>query len=79
MNQEQFLNLVATALDVEPSKVDMGLELGSVPEWDSLGHLTILTSLDAETGEKASEIPELGAMTSLDAIWKALVNAGLAS
>jgi hypothetical protein len=79
MKQIEFINVVASALGVDSSTVTMDLKIGDIREWDSLGHLTILTSLDAYTGEKASEISNFGSLDSLSALWSALVNAGLAS
>ena len=79
MNQREFLNAVAEALEVDPSRINIDLKLGDLSEWDSLGHLTILSNLDALTGEKASEIKDLGSLGSLNEIWKALVKEGLAA
>jgi len=79
MNQERFLSAIAEALEVDPSVVNMELKLGDLAEWDSLGHLTILSNLDSMTGEKASEIKDFGSLNSLRAFWNALVNAGLAA
>ena len=78
MNQNEFLKAVADALEVDPSTVNIDLKLGDLPEWDSLGHLTILSNLDELTGEKASEIKDFGSLGTLKAIWIALVDAGLA-
>ena len=37
-------------------------------EWDSLGHLSILTALDDATGGKASSISDLGDASSVSEI-----------
>ena len=79
MNQKEFLGIISEALEVDPSIINMNLKLGDLTEWDSLGHLTILSNLDSLTGEKASEIKDFGSLDSLQAIWNALVNAGLAA
>lgn len=78
MNQKEFLIIISQALEVDQNVVNMRLKLGDLTEWDSLGHLTILSQLDSLTGEKASEIKDFGSLRSLEAIWDALVNAGLA-
>lgn len=78
MTQAEFLEAIAFALEVDKSIVTMDLKIDDIPEWDSLGQLTILTHLDDITGGKASEVDSLGLKESLDEIWQALTNAGLA-
>jgi|TARA_B110000263_G_scaffold162825_1_gene141701 acyl carrier protein len=77
MNRNEFLEAVAESLEVDLSLVEIHLSLGDLPEWDSLGHLTMLTFLDEKTQDKASEIRGIGSMESLNEIWEALVEAGL--
>jgi hypothetical protein len=77
MNQDDFLMVVSKALEVDRDKINMKLKIGDLEEWDSLGHLTILSSLDGITGGKASEINNFGALESLQQIWIALNDAGL--
>jgi acyl carrier protein len=79
MNKITFLNLIATALEVEVSHISMDTKINDLPEWDSLGHLTIMSSIDSITNEKASEINDFGTLTSVSDIWDALVNANLAA
>lgn len=77
MNRNEFLEAVAESLEVDLSLVEIHLSLGDLPEWDSLGHLTMLTYLDEKTQDKTSEISGIGSMESLKEIWEALVEAGL--
>lgn len=77
MNQDDFLIAVSKALEVDRTKINMKLKIGDLEEWDSLGHLTILSSLDSLTEGKASEINNFGALESLQQIWTALNDAGL--
>ena len=53
--------------------------MDDIPEWDSLGHLTILSYLDELTDGNAAEINGLGSMESLNDIWQAFVEAGIGS
>ena len=78
MNKNEFLKAISEALEVDGALINMNLKLGDLEEWDSLGHLTILSNLDALTNEKASEIKDFGSLGSLQAIWDGLVKAGLA-
>ena len=70
---------ISFALEVDENIITMELKIDDIPEWDSLGHLTILTYLDELTDGKAGEINELGSLESLQDIWSAFVAAGIAS
>lgn len=63
MNRTSISNIVAHALQVD--SVDATAALGRHPRWDSLGHLTIISALEAEFGIELTE-DEVGALTSLE-------------
>lgn len=67
ISKEEVITLMKDALDIEGSLAD-NTSMENTPEWDSLGHLSILTSLDQATEGKASSISELGEVSSLDAL-----------
>ena len=77
MKKNDFIAAISSALEVEADVVTMNLKIGDIPQWDSLGHLTILSSLDNLTHGKAADISNLGSMESLRDIWSAFVEAGL--
>ena len=77
MNKNDFIVAIASALEVEADVVTMDLKIEDIPQWDSLGHLTILSYLDNLTHGKAADINNLGSMESLRDIWSAFVEAGL--
>ena len=79
MKKNDFITAVAAALEVEVDIVTMDLKIDDIPEWDSLGHLTILSSLDDLTDGKAGEIKDLGSMENLRDIWNAFTEAGIGS
>jgi acyl carrier protein len=79
MNKNDFFAAIAFALEVDESIVTINLKIDDIPEWDSLGHLTILSHLDEITDGKAGEIADLGSLENLDAIWNAFVDAGIAT
>jgi hypothetical protein len=79
MNKNEFFEAIASALEVDSELINMDLEIEGIPEWDSLGQLTILSQLDDMTSGQAAEISNIGTMESLADIWDALVEAGLAS
>lgn len=71
-----LITLITDALDAE-DPITGESTMDSVPEWDSLGHLSILTSLDQATDGKASAISELGESSSVDMIFNILKNENL--
>lgn len=71
-----LITLITDALDAEDPITDEST-MDSVPEWDSLGHLSILTSLDQALDGKASAISELGESSSVDMIFNILKNENL--
>lgn len=40
------LNIIANILNVVPEEIDVDTEIGDMPEWDSLHHLTIIKELE---------------------------------
>jgi len=71
-----LITLITDALDAE-DPITGESSMDSVPEWDSLGHLSVLTSLDQATDGKASAISELGESSSVDMIFNILKNENL--
>ena len=71
-----LITLITDALDAE-DPITGESSMDSIPEWDSLGHLSVLTSLDQATDGKASAISELGESSSVDMIFNILRNEDL--
>jgi hypothetical protein len=71
-----LISLITDALDAE-DPITGESSMDSIPEWDSLGHLSVLTSLDQATDGKASAISELGESSSVDMIFNILKNENL--
>ena len=78
MTKNEFFEAIAFAWEVDSDLINMELEIEGLPEWDSLGQLTMLSQLDDMTSGQAAEIPNIGTMEKLADIWDALVEAGLA-
>tara|TARA_Y200000002_G_C22619677_1_gene637594 strand:- start:654 stop:896 length:243 start_codon:yes stop_codon:yes gene_type:complete len=72
LNKDKFLSLISKALKVPKSKIKMSLKVGEIEEWDSLGHLEILTKIDKETKGKAGKIKNLSSSQSLNQIYENL-------
>lgn len=66
MTKNDLLELVALALDLD--EVDESASMNNLDDWDSLGHLSILTSLDKKLQGKASSISGLASATSISSI-----------
>ena len=78
MNQKKFLLLISKSLGIKVDKVSLKLKFNEIEEWDSIGHLTILSLLDKATKGKSAEIKGLGNQKSLKKIWEILKKRGLA-
>ena len=68
LNKEQLLILISKALKIPKKKINMDLKLGELEEWDSLGQLSILSSLDKATKGKTSKISSLAEAYSVKKI-----------
>tara|TARA_Y100000741_G_scaffold18716_1_gene14122 strand:- start:1582 stop:1833 length:252 start_codon:yes stop_codon:yes gene_type:complete len=73
----ELFTLIAESLDVEIDIINETSSSESIDEWDSLGHLSILSALDEVTNGKASEVEELAAALKIEDLIKILSNAGL--
>lgn len=78
MDQKKFLQIVSKSLGVKLDKISLNLKFNEIDEWDSIGHLTILSSIDKATKGKSAEIKGLGTQKSLKKIWEMLKKKRLA-
>tara|TARA_B110000503_G_C7052773_1_gene373070 strand:+ start:675 stop:923 length:249 start_codon:yes stop_codon:yes gene_type:complete len=76
ITKDDLISMIANALDAD-DVITLDSSMDNIPEWDSLGHLSILTSLDEATEGKASSLSELGDSTSVNAIISVLGNENL--
>tara|TARA_B100000795_G_scaffold243462_1_gene207390 strand:+ start:777 stop:1025 length:249 start_codon:yes stop_codon:yes gene_type:complete len=76
ITKKDLISLITNALEAE-NQITGESSMDNIPEWDSLGHLSVLTSLDLVTDGKASAISELGDATSVNAIINILKNENL--
>tara|TARA_B100000035_G_C20553050_1_gene359129 strand:+ start:235 stop:474 length:240 start_codon:yes stop_codon:yes gene_type:complete len=72
MTENELLNIVSNSLDVPREKININSSSQNLEEWDSLGHLAILTAIDKATQGKASEIETLASSSSLFEIFEIL-------
>ena len=77
MNQKKFLSLISKCLNVKVSQISLNLKFEGIEEWDSIGHLSILSTLDKATKGKSTKIKGLGNQNLLKKIWEILKKKGL--
>ena len=63
----------ARELDLDPSEVTETLTYGSLPEWDSIGHMYVIHAVEDEFGF-AFEDDEIGTMNSFVKLRDAIVS-----
>lgn len=67
ITNKELISLITDALDADDT-ITLDSSMDNIPEWDSLGHLSILTSLDQATEGKASSVSDLGDSSSVNEI-----------
>ena len=78
LDEKKFLLIISKSLNVNLKKVSLNLKKDSLDEWDSLGHLAILTALDKVTKGKAAKLKNIANFKSLSQLFNILKKAKLA-
>lgn len=71
----EIKNLIANVLQIPVAEIADATELNSIPQWDSLGHVQILLSLEENYGVEINDTT-VTKLTSLAAILEHLNGAG---
>jgi acyl carrier protein len=79
MTYESLIEVIAKSIFVDGSSLSMDSSAETVEEWDSLGHISILSALDEATDGKSADIVELTQATSVREINDLLKENGLLS
>ncbi|MCL2208090.1 MAG: acyl carrier protein [Fibromonadales bacterium] len=45
--QEKLFEIIAKSLNISSSQVNEELRIGSIPEWDSLAHLNLISEIES--------------------------------
>ena len=77
MQINELLTEIAAALEVEAGTVLPESQIGSIEEWDSLGHISILSRLDLAYDNITERVPDLASCTTVIEIHKLLEQNGL--
>ena len=77
MDISDLRKLIALALEVEEEQVLTESQIGSIEEWDSLGHISILSRLDLVYDNITERVPDLASCTTVVEIHQLLEQNGL--
>lgn len=69
---EQLIAGIADALEVEASAVTIDTRSSEIEEWDSLGHISVMTYLDRTYDEITERVPDFASATSVQEILELL-------
>ena len=65
--KEKVKEIIAEALNVEKTVLTDDLSIGGIPEWDSVGNLTIISAIE-EKMEIEIQLDDLFDLTSVSAL-----------
>tara|TARA_B110000014_G_scaffold242083_1_gene211398 strand:- start:581 stop:835 length:255 start_codon:yes stop_codon:yes gene_type:complete len=72
INKKELFLLTKRSLKCKKEKINEKSKINSPEEWDSLGHLNLLASLDERFKGKIADKKDFGEATSMKKIIKAL-------
>ena len=72
LTENDLLKLIQKSLKLK-KKISLSSNSDNTPEWDSLGHLSILTALDKKLMGKTSKLGALATANSVNKIIKILI------
>ena len=69
ISMDNLIQMIANALEVDPSKLDSTTTAESIESWDSIGHITILGFLEDTNPGTLDTLPDLATANSIHALW----------
>lgn len=75
MKTQEFLDAIAEGLQRDPGSITLEDTPETVEEWDSVGHLTIISTIDSELGIEP-DTEDLMGFTSIKQLIEALKGRG---
>jgi hypothetical protein len=76
-SKDEVISTIEIALEIEKGSLDIDTRMGSIEQWDSLGHLTILSSLDVLFDGLIGTISNISEAQSTEEILNILVENNL--
>ncbi len=77
MKLSELIKKIEDTLELDEGSVSMESSSENIEDWDSLGHITILSMLDDATDGASADIVDLTQATSVAEIAKILTDNGL--
>ena len=71
--KDEVISTIETALEIEKGSLNLDTAMGSIEQWDSLGHLSILSSLDVLFDGLIAHISNISQAQSVEEILSILV------
>lgn len=72
LTEEKIIAVIAGALEVNKDTITINTKSSDIPEWDSLGHLAILSKISSDIGDQYNESQELASSSSVKEIFDCL-------
>lgn len=72
ISEQQVISIIAEALELEPNTINLDTKSSDLAEWDSLGHLAILSKISEVIGDQYNQSQELASSSSIKEIFNCL-------
>ena len=72
ISEDKVISIVTEALEVAPGSINIDTKSSDIAEWDSLGHLAILSKISEVVGDQYNESQELASSSSVKEIFNCL-------
>lgn len=72
ISEEKVISLIAEALEVAENSINLSTKSSDLAEWDSLGHLAILSKISEVIGDQHDASQELASSSSVKEIFNCL-------
>ena len=73
--EQRIIRSVASALLLAESEINADTSFGSIPQWDSMGHMSVVLAIEQEFG-LTFESYHIAELTSVSSIVSALLERG---
>jgi acyl carrier protein len=71
----KIIELITYALEVEPGVIQETTRASDIEDWDSLGHISILSEIDKAFNNITEKCPGLASASSVKDVYEALIDA----
>lgn len=71
--EQEIIAVIAKALDIDASQINIDTNSNDLEEWDSLGHLSLLMELDNNYDAISEKAPQLASASTVKEIVAAVI------